>query len=94
MLRRLLALIADRDGVCSYDDLARELGVSRALVEPLLDELLRSGCLRVAGEDGAPDGEGCPVHSTCGPTGGARFWEVTEKGRRWLSQPHKASSSP
>lgn len=95
MLRRLLALIADRDGVCSYDDLARELGVSRALLEPLLNELLRSGCLRMAGEDDAASGcQGCPVHSTCGTTGGARFWEVTEKGRRWLSQPQEASSGP
>ncbi len=94
MLRRLLALIANRDGVCSYDDLAREMGVSRALLEPLLDELLRSGCLRIAGEDAADGCGGCPVHSSCGPTAGARFWEVTEKGRRWLSQPQKAPSGP
>jgi L-amino acid N-acyltransferase YncA len=90
-----LALIANRDGVCSYDDLAQELGVSRALLEPLLDELLRSGCLRRADGEGAADGcESCPVHSTCGTTGGARFWEVTEKGRRWLAQPREAASHP
>ena len=36
MLRRLLAVIAGRQGVCSYDELARELGVSRLLVEQLV----------------------------------------------------------
>jgi hypothetical protein len=69
--------------------------VSRVLLEPLLDELLRSGCLRMAGEDVSADAcESCPVHSTCGTTGGARFWEVTEKGRRWLSQPQEKASRP
>lgn len=94
MLRRLLALIANREGVCSYDDLARELRVSQALLESLLDELLRSGCLRMAGEADMPNAcESCPVHTTCGTTGGARLWEVTEKGRRWLSQPQATPSS-
>jgi len=87
MLRRLLALIADCQGVCSYDDLARELGVSRPLVEQLVVELLRNGCLRMAIDECLVEGcASCPLHTSCGLPAGVRLWELTDMGRRWLAR--------
>ena len=86
MLRRLLALIAGRQGVYSYDELGRELGVSRAMVEQLVADLLRSGCLRMAVDECMVEGcTGCPLHASCSLPGSVRLWELTDKGRRWLA---------
>jgi hypothetical protein len=88
MLRRLLALIADCQGVCSHEELARELGVSRSLVEQLVADLLRSGCLRMALDECVAEGcASCPLRTSCSLPGGVRLWELTDKGRRWLAQP-------
>jgi len=87
MLRRALALIAGCQGVCSYDDLARELGVSQALAEQLVADLLRSGCLRMATDECAVEGcTSCPLHTSCGLPGGVRLLQLTDKGRRWLAR--------
>lgn len=87
MLRRLLALVADRQGVWSYDELARELGVSQALVERLVADLLRSGCLRMAIDECMPAGcASCPLRTSCSLPEGVRLWQLTEKGRRWLAR--------
>lgn len=94
MLRRALTLIAGRQGVCSYDELARELGVSRPLVEQLVAELLRSGCLRMAIDECVPEGcASCPLRTSCSLPEGVRLWQLTEKGRRWLAQPQTAPPS-
>lgn len=95
MLRRLLALVAGHQGVCSYDELARELGVSRPLVEQLVADLLRSGCLRLAVDECVVEGcTNCPLHTSCSLPGGVRLWELTDKGRRWLSQPRSSAQRP
>jgi len=95
VLRRLLALIAGRQGVCSYDELARELDVSQALVERLVADLLRSGCLRMAVDECMVAGcTGCPLHTSCSLPGSVRLWELTDKGRRWLAQPHGSAPRP
>ena len=95
MLRRLLAVIAGCQGVCSYDELARELGVSRTLVEQLVADLLRSGCLRMALDECMVEGcTSCPLHSSCSLPGGARLWELTDKGRRWLAEPQGSAPRP
>jgi len=87
MLRRTLALIAGCQGVCSYDDLARELGVSQALVERLVADLLRTDCLRMAIDEGVPAGcASCPLRTSCSLPQGVRLWQLTEKGRRWLAR--------
>lgn len=86
MLRRLLTLIADRRGVSSYDELAREMGVSQALVEQLVADLLRSGCLRMAIDECVPEGcASCPLRTSCSLPQSVRLWQLTEKGRRWLA---------
>jgi hypothetical protein len=95
MLRKLLALIGGHQGVCSYDELARELDVSRPLVEQLVADLLRSGCLRMALDECVPEGcMSCPLHTSCSLPGGARLWELTDKGRRWLAQPQSGTPRP
>jgi hypothetical protein len=93
VLRRLLALIADRQGVSSYDDLARELGVSPPLVEQLVADLLRSGCLRVAIDECVAQGcTSCPLRTSCSLPDGVRLWQLTEKGRRWLGGTRETSA--
>jgi hypothetical protein len=81
-----LTLIADRRGVSSYDELAREMGVSQALVEQLVADLLRSGCLRMAIDECVPEGcASCPLRTSCSLPQSVRLWQLTEKGRRWLA---------
>jgi hypothetical protein len=93
MLRRLLTLIADRRGVCSYDDLARELGVSRPLVEQLVADLLRTGCLRMAIDQCVVKGcTACPFRTSCSLPDGVRLWQLTDKGRRWLARTGEMSA--
>jgi hypothetical protein len=88
VLRRLLALIAGCQGVCSHEELARELGVSPSLVEQLVADLLRSGCLRMALDECVAEGcASCPLRASCSLPGGVRLWELTDKGRRWLAEP-------
>lgn len=86
MLRQLLAAIAEQPGVRTNDELARRLGVSREMVDCLMTELLRLGCLRL-GEVEECEGSACTAcshHSTCEPMLGAHLWELTEKGRELL----------
>lgn len=89
MLRQILATIAEQPGVCTNDELARWLGLSRETVERLMGELLRMGCLRLGEVEGCQETacSACPYHSTCEPMLGAHLWELTEKGRRWLAEP-------
>lgn len=88
MLRRLLSTIAEQPGVCTSDELAQRLGVSRETVERLMSDLLRVGCLRL-GEVEECQGAACtacPLHSACEPMLGAHLWQLSEKGRRWLRE--------
>ena len=89
MLRQVLAMIAEEQGVCTNDQLARRLGVSQELIGRLMSELLRLGCLRLGEVDECQPTAcaGCPIHSTCEPMLGVHLWELTEKGRRWLKEP-------
>lgn len=88
MLRRLLAIIAEEQGVCTNDQLARRLGVSQELIGRLMHELLRLGCLRLGEVDECQPTAcaGCHLQSTCEPMLGAHLWELTEMGRRWLAE--------
>jgi hypothetical protein len=93
MLKRLLNLIATSDGTSSIDALAREMGITRTLVGQLVAELVRAGCLRTALEACAPAGcTTCPAYRQCAPPMGVGLWEVTQKGRRLLTE--SPSSQP
>jgi predicted ArsR family transcriptional regulator len=85
MLERLLTLIAAADEVTSVDGLARAMGVSRALAERLMGDLVRMGHLRLVHSDCATATcSSCPMRSDCGPSIG--LWELTEKGRRAIAK--------
>jgi predicted ArsR family transcriptional regulator len=85
MLKRLLSLIATKDGVSSLDELAQEMGVPRLMVEQLMAELVRGGYLNVAKEAcPLPGCAGCALRPGCQPPLGIEVWELTEKGERLL----------
>ena len=78
---------ATRDSLEEFlEQLARKLDVSQALVERLVADLLRSGCLRMAIDECVPAGcASCPLRTSCSLPQGVRLWQLTEKGRRWLA---------
>jgi hypothetical protein len=87
MLKRLLNLIAANKITSSLDGLAEEMGIPRALAEQLLTELVRTGYLRTALDECPPVGcATCPLHSHCRPPAGVGLWELTDKGRRLLTE--------
>jgi hypothetical protein len=89
MLRQLLTMIAEERGACTYEQLARRLGVSQEIVEGLLGELLHLGCLRLGELKQCEPAAcvGCHLRSACDPLLGVHLWELTEKGHRWLREP-------
>ena len=75
MLMRLLSLVAE-GGVHSYATLTRQLGVSRGLMEQMLQDLARMGYV-------APVGSACDT-SQCHhcPLGGS--WATDTQGNVWV----------
>jgi hypothetical protein len=81
MLEKLLRLVAT-GGVHSHAVLVRELGVTEALLDSMIEELVRLGYLRLAEGTCPSRCEGCPRSDTCGIGGGGRLWVLTERGTR------------
>lgn len=82
MLRDSLRLISSGE-VASSADLARRLGVTPALAEQVLDELVRGGYLRASDSTCARRCEGCPVAQSC--AGLPEVLTLTERGRSALA---------
>jgi len=82
MLERLLSLVG-QGGVHSYTDLARQLDVSEALLEQMLQDLARMGYLRPVADGCEGRCAGCPMTKTCAIGGPTRVWALMEKGQRW-----------
>ncbi len=80
MLQKLLELVA-KGGVHSYTELAQELGVSRELLEQMIENLARMGYLRPVAGDCQGRCSDCPLAETCAIGGPARVWTLTEKGQ-------------
>lgn len=80
MLEQLLKALA-RGRTYSLELLAREQGVSPALVEQMLSDLDRAGLVEVI--DLGCDGEckGCSASGMCSLMQGGRVWRLTERGR-------------
>lgn len=87
MLEKLLQLTSE-GGVHSYDELAARLGVSRPLVEAMIEDLVRLGYLRPAIDacEGSPACRaGCGLGG-CGSVGAGPLWTLTERGARAAGQ--------
>lgn len=80
MLEKLLRLVAT-GGIHSHAALARELDTTEALLDSMIQDLVRLGYLRLA-EDAACEShcQDCPVHDACGIGGGGRLWTLTDRG--------------
>ena len=83
MLVRLLRLIAAANGSLTMPELARKLGVSEALLEPMIQDLVRLGYLAPV-EAGCEQGACrlCPQRGGCSLPSPARLWALTARGRR------------
>jgi len=83
MLHKLLHII--RSGsVHSLRQLAQRLDVSQALLESMIDELVRMGYLRPIQADCGESCSSCPMSSSCGIGGSGRMWVLTEAGQRMV----------
>ena len=78
MFRQLLQLVA-RAGTARSTELARALGVSTAMVEPMLQDLVRRGYLRPVAP-GCTACAACPVRAACLFGSAARVWALSAKG--------------
>ena len=78
MLEQLLKMVAT-GGIHSYTQLARDLNVSEALLEQMLENLERMGYLQRM--DAACDShcDHCGVSTNCTVRGPERTWELTDK---------------
>ncbi len=63
--------------------LAHRLDVHPAVLEAMLETLAASGYIAQPASC-AGGCHGCPSAASCGVVGGARIWDVTERGRRLL----------
>lgn len=71
-------------GVHALSDVARELSVSEALVQTMVDELVRLGYLKPAAQACPGSCEACPLASCCALGTMGRLWTLTDAGRRLL----------
>ncbi len=83
MLHKLLHIIQSGN-VHSLKQLAQRLDVSQALLESMIDELVRMGYLKALEATCTNGCDGCPVASTCSIGGSGRIWALTEAGQRMV----------
>lgn len=81
MLEQLLKRLAD-GGAHTPESLARELGVSRDMVDRMLADLARMGYLEPVAGACESKCAGCPSASVCSVGTPQRVWALTEKARR------------
>ena len=82
MFMRLLQLTLEAKGSLSLPELARRLGVSEALLEPMIQDLVRLGYLAPV-EGGCEQGACrlCPQRGGCSVRSPGRLWALTGRGR-------------
>ena len=85
MLEDLLRLMGE-GGVHSYDELAGRLGVSRPLVEAMIQDLVRLGYLRPA-IDGCGGSPACRAGCGQGGCSTGPLWTLTAKGAQAALRP-------
>ena len=67
-------------------ELARELGVSRPLVEMMIEDLVRMGHLAVATGSCGGRCAACPLAKACAIGGSSRIWTLTEKAAQKMQE--------
>jgi len=80
VLEKLLKRLAD-GGAHTPESLARELGVSRDMLDRMLQDLARLGYLRDAGGACESKCAGCPSAAACAVGTPQRIWTLTDKAR-------------
>jgi Mn-dependent DtxR family transcriptional regulator len=73
--------LAARRGTARSAELARALGVSTALVEPMLEELARRGYLQPFAPGRARPCERCPARAACLYRSQVAVWVLSAKGQ-------------
>jgi hypothetical protein len=86
MLLKLLQIIHSGH-VRGVKQLAQQLDVSEALLEGMVDQLVRMGYLRPVEADCLAACNGCPESAMCKPVGSGRLWTLTEDGERIAQLP-------
>lgn len=87
MLTRLLQIVATARGVVTMQDMARELGVGRGLIDAMLADAVRLGYLSpVEGSCSHLPCADCLMEATCKTSASPGYWLLTDKGRRLLSR--------
>ena len=80
MLQKLLRVI-NSPGLHNLRELARHMDVSEALVQSMIDTLIRMGYLKQVRGDCAQC-DSCSSAANCGEAGSGRAWMLTEAGKR------------
>ena len=94
MLEQLLERMRNAEGALSTSTLARELGTSEALVEAMLENLVRLGyveAVTMACASGACGG--CSMAGQCASGPQPRMWQV-RANRRGEGRPYVTSAAP
>ena len=88
MLRKMLRLFAER-GVQRTSEVARELGISTALAQAMLETLIRQGYLHpITGYSRSCSA--CPLRAACSLQDQTWVWGITEKGQKFLANEGRA----
>ena len=93
MLEDLLRRVAEK-GTASSAELVRELGVSPALMQGLLEALDRQGYAQVMMAGCGRPCAACPLHAACLYRRAPRVWSLTAKGLGLLERRRRSYSSP
>ncbi len=81
MLLQLLEILRF-GGTHTVKEIARQLDTSEALVQSMIDELIRLGFLKLAAQTCPGGCESCPMVSCCTIGAKGRLWTLTEAGGR------------
>lgn len=88
MLMKVLACIANSKGL-SIQGIADKVGISKELVEQMIDNLIQMGYIRRVGLScDTSKCKGCASSSSCGSTGfnNLTVMELTEKGKKTVTR--------
>jgi len=87
VLKELLERLQD-GGTHTVASLAHELGVNKALLGLMIEDLVRMGYLAPAAGSCSGQCVRCPLARACAVGSLARIWTLTEKGSKTQTQEH------